>query len=714
MSRRSVIALVTSVAMGVTLSLAGGTASATPSPPSGGPASGSSAAVSAAAMQGGRVIVIMKQQFPNLKVKQQGSARTSATLSSQSAVTADITAHGGANVVHLVSVNAVAAQVSASEVKRLVSNPDVASVERDANVVLPATAANPPANISQRICPTNPAKPLLEPEALSLTHFQSQPPSPTDAANIATGKGVRVGLTDINALAGNPNLIRANGEHVVIDSPTPNADNDDTDGGGDEWYGDASSIAGQGTITYDFSKELPFSNLPTGCTFKIDGIAPDVSLVDTGFFGQPDNNQPALESQAIAGLDHAAILDGVSVISESYGFGSIPGQTDFSAITVANDALVAAGITVVESAGDSGVGGTVEVPAYDPLIIDAGGTTAFRLLAQAWDYPSWESNQMASLSSGGTTPANNVVDLVAPGQGGEASCSPASATCPQTTLTEAFGGTSESAPFVAGAAADVIQAYSDSHGGAQPTPALVKQILTGTAQDIGAASDDQGAGLLNVYAAVRAAQQEPGASAAATATPALVPAQTQLNVSGKGASTSAQAVTLYNASPAATTVRGTYRSFSDPVPLGPTVTEKVSAPASGPYPAQGATAAQNVTMKVPAGLSQLGVDMITPNPANDAVLSLLLLDPEGKLSQVSTTTRRRRPDRSPTTSTCRSTTRNPAPGRRRSSGTTAGRTCRTRRPRRVTTGATSRCASPGRRRRPARLRRRSRLPRIRA
>jgi hypothetical protein len=93
-------------------------------------------------------------------------------------------------------------------------------------------------------------------------------------------------------------------------------------------------------------------------------------------------------------------------------------------------------------------------------------------------------------------------------------------------------------------------------------------------------------------------------------------------------------VTLYNASSSAATVRGTYRSFSDPVPLGPVTTERVSAPA-GPVPAEGAKAANDVTMRVVPGLSQLGVDMITPNPNNDAVLSLLLFDPQGRLSSVS-------------------------------------------------------------------------------
>ena len=244
-------------------------------------------------------------------------------------------------------------------------------------------------------------------------------------------------------------------------------------------------------MTYD-SKELPFSNLPTGCTFKIVGIAPDVSLVDTGYFGEGEPDSRTSESQAIAGLDIAAIDDGVSVVSESYGYGAIPGQTDFSAITEANDELVAAGITVVESSGDTGVGGTVEVPGLRPSRHRRGrDARPSGCSPRRGDTPAGRTTRWRRCPRAGPRPTNNVVDLVAPGHGGEASCSPASATCPQTTLTEAFGGTSQSAPFIAGAAADVIQAYADSHGGTQPTPALVKQILTGTAQDIGAPSDSQ-------------------------------------------------------------------------------------------------------------------------------------------------------------------------------------------------------------------------------
>jgi hypothetical protein len=633
MRHRSVLVAATAVFASAALAVNGAGASA--ADPSSVPASG--VHVSTDAAHGGRVIVVLKQQYSSLRANRSGgAARTSATQSSQAGIVADIKAHGGTDVQRLVSVNAVAANLSGAEVARLRVNPAVSVIQRDLPVVARAVPESVAPNISRQVCPSDPKQPLLEPEALTDTHFESQPAQPTDADQIATGKGVIVGLTNINTLAGNPNLIRPDGEHVVINSPTPNEDDDNTDGGGDEWYGDASAIAGQGTVTYDFANELPGSGLPEGCTFVIKGISPDVSLVDTGYFGQGPGSStaPAFESQAIAGLDNAAIEGGAQVISESYGYGAIPGQIDFSAITIANDQLVAAGITVVESAGDSGSGGTVEVPAYDPLVIDAGASTTLRLLAQAWGYTGWDDDNIAALSSGGTTPSNNTIDLVAPGLGGEASCSQASATCPSTTLTEAFGGTSQSAPFIAGAAADVIQAYSDSHGGTPPTPALVKQILTGTATDLDAPSDNQGAGLLNVEAAVLAAQQMPG-STVSNSSASVLPSPTQLNVSGAGGTTSNQTISLYNASSTSAKFSGTFRTTSAPTQIGLTTTEPVTAPASGPYPSEGADAADLVNQNVPAGLSQLKVDMITPNPTNDAVLSLLLFDPDNNLAQVS-------------------------------------------------------------------------------
>jgi hypothetical protein len=104
---------------------------------------------------------------------------------------------------------------------------------------IPATAAD-----RQQLCNTSPRKPLLEPEALTSIH---------DASNV-----------DADSLAGNPNMIRPNGQHVILDAPDPNENVYS-----DEFNGDVSSIAAQRTVTYTYASQLPFSNFPTHCSFRI-------------------------------------------------------------------------------------------------------------------------------------------------------------------------------------------------------------------------------------------------------------------------------------------------------------------------------------------------------------------------------------------------------------------------------------------------------------
>ena len=588
------------------------------------------AAVDAAAANGGSVIVVLKNQESTGQFAALNASRESAVRADQAGVLGAVHAQGGTDVRQLVSVNAIAAHLSASAVSALRANPAVAEIQPDVQVHFlgaPQTAGTA-APVSSKICTTDPAKPLLEPEALTVTQT-------TQAWHVATGKGVVVAIDGMNDLAGNPNLIRADGSHVVLGSPTPNADN-----GNDESYGDASVVAAQGTITYDYSKELPFSGLPAGCTFQIKGLAPDASLVDEDGQDFSDaqaaqQTQGAPESQVIAGIDNAVVNLHANVLSQSFGFNQ-PGGVNL--LYQADDAAVAAGVTVVASSGDSGSSGTMILPASDPNVIAVGATDTLRLRAQADGYSDWVSSNLAGLSSGGTAANGKVVDLVAPGDSSAVSCNPADVDggCPDNTLTETFRGTSMSAPIVAGAAADVIQAYSDSHAGARPTPALVKQILTGTATDLGAPSDQQGAGLLDTDAAVHAAQQEPGSSASASGSAGLVPSPSQVDISGHGGSSTTANVALYNASGTATTVTGKFRELSTPVQFGPTVTEPITAPAAGaPIPLQGNPAAAPISFSVPGGLAQFNADMIIPDPANNTDVGVTLFDPKGRLAQIS-------------------------------------------------------------------------------
>jgi Subtilase family len=590
-----------------------------------------------------RVVVVFSDQLKNLPANRaHRHAREAAAAAMQAPLVAQLKQVRATHIRTLSLLNAVAATMPAAEARALRHTRGVKEVVPDATVIIgqggrdrtktvaasrvrkpaiPAGASN-----GQQLCNTSASKPLVEPEALTSIHA-------TQANKIATGQGVIVGNADADSLAGNLNMIRPNGQHVIIDAPNPNANFYN-----DEFNGDVSTIAAQGTVTYTYASQLPFSHIPAKCSFRIVGDAPGASILTTGFFNDTNSQGQivAPESQVIAGLQQA-VTEGANVVSESYGWDALPGANS-DLLQPTNVAMVAAGVVVVESAGDSGSSGTVEAPADNPGVIDAAGTNDLRVLAQADGYThGWLDDNMTTLSSGGTTPLGDVVDLAAPGYAALAVAGIHGQPSPALP-TEGFGGTSQSAPFISGAAADVIQAYRDTHHGASPTPAQVKEILTSTATDIGAASDQQGAGLLNIYAAVRAARQMPDTSQAHSSTPELVDTPTQLDVQGAGGSTVHTAVTLYNASSAAEKVRGAYRALGSETSFGNPVTEKVSAPAAGaPIPARGATAAAPIHFRVPKGTSVLDADMRWPDPTNnDAnILSFILTDPAGRLAQLS-------------------------------------------------------------------------------
>lgn len=630
------------------------------------------APVLGAASSGGPVIIWLKDDHARLNLRRQAGARIAAAHADQKPVVAAIRAHRGTDIVQLVSVNAVAAHVSAEAVAALRKLGAVKEIIPDATVPVGDPETRGPQLHRAKLTPdltdlsktqrakveavpgaagTNPfptvndcgtqADPLIEPEALTTINA----PAMTNAGlDTEAGHGVIVANDGISSaphfsLVGNPNFVRpaADGGGSVVVDAEPGDTTDATDG---EYYGDASSIAAQGTVEYQYANELPYSGLPDTCYFKLVGDAPGASLIDTENIDTPESaasdSDPSTlsESQIIAGIDAAVTTQHADVLNESYGYSNSPGS--YAIHYAANDAAVDAGVTVVASSGDSGVSGTVSSPASDPKIIAVGATNTLRLNAMAYGFTGWVNNDVTPLSSGGPTPEGKVVDLVAPGYGGEAACNPNGSDCPTNTQTEAFGGTSESAPLVAGAAADVIQAYRDSHNGDSPSPALVKQLLTGTATDVHAPADQQGAGLLNIQAAMAAARQQPNTTVPGGTANSLIPAQTQLDVRGDGGSTSYQSVSIYNPNNLTTTVTGTYRALGAAHQLGSTVTESVSAPDLGAaVPVDGAQAAPDISFSVPAGLDRLNADLIWPDATNSSILSFTLTDPTGRLRQIS-------------------------------------------------------------------------------
>jgi len=497
------------------------------------------------------VIVMLRDQHANLKIsKGMSSPRVQAMQSDQAPLLATAKSLGARNVHGFTLFNGFAASMSATQMSALVANPAVAAIYPDRMQTIPAQlkeAAATPGAASPRvatsgqfgICPADPAKPLLEPEALQTTHTAFMNPATPQAQNSVTGAGVKVGWIADGIDVNDPDFIRPDGSHVIVDYQDFSGEGLNAPSDAVESFGDASSIAAQGLHPYDLANFVdPSHALPAGCTITVRGVAPGASLVGLKVFG---NSNFAPTSHFIEAIDYAVNVAGVDVLNESFGSNPYP---DFSIdpVSLADDAAVAAGVTVVSGTGDSGTAGQVSSPSADPNVIGVAGTTNFRLdqqigLAGAnFDNGTWENDNISSLSSGGTTQAARVPDLSAPAEDGWILCSLDTATylgCAdldgRPTPIQTFGGTSQSSPLVAGAAALVIQAYEQTHHGVRPAPALVKTLLTSTATDLGHPAYEQGAGEVNTLAAVKAAQSWHDSNAKPAAhTDAIVASPTQV------------------------------------------------------------------------------------------------------------------------------------------------------------------------------------------
>jgi hypothetical protein len=601
------------------------------------------------------VLVVLRNQHAEAPAAARTvGRRAQLTAADQAPLIAHARGAGGKGFRQLHVANAFAATLPTTEVARLAANPAVAAVVPDQVITAPSRHTDRPVRgatpgpVSGTTCPASPDHPLLEPEALQLTHTAFADPSTPSAQRLATGRGVTVAFLADGLDINNPDFIRPDGSHVFVDYKDFSGDGPDAPSTAAEAFGDASSIAAQGRQTYDLSKFVnPAHPLPAGCTIRVLGMAPDVNLVGIRVFGPV---RSTFTSTVLAGLDWAVTHDHADVINESFGSNQFPDTGD-DAMAVFNEQLVRAGVTMVAASGDAGGSNSIISPASSPGVIAVGATTMLRSYAQTTgagfqlSNRRYRSNGISGLSSSGFTQSGRTIDLVAPGDAGWTLCTPNpdqyfictdNKGDPASLLQ--FAGTSESAPLTAGAAALVIQAYRDSHGGASPTPDLVRRLLTSTADDLGVPANEQGAGLLDTLRAVRAAQSAPGprgTEPTAGADDLLVGPQ-QIDLTTTGAATLGTE-TVTNLSDQPRIVHAAMRSTD--APLG-TATQQVQLNATGPstyVDAFGITRAfAKTTFAVPAGISRITGSIAWAGPG--IRVSLLLLDPDGTYSANSRTT----------------------------------------------------------------------------
>jgi hypothetical protein len=605
-----------------------------------------------------RVIVVLKDQVSQFPASRAMIKSRSAVVNSlQAPILGDLTATKAHNVHTYTLINAVAATVSAGEEARLAADPAVSEVVPDQIIKLASpvdasssTTSGPTRTPPAGTCPAKGAPPLLEPQALEAIHANATTPNAQTANALGIdGTGVTVAFIADGLNINDPDFIRADGSHVFVDYKDFSGEGTSVPTGGDEGFLDASSIAAQGRKVYNIANYSSLA-LNQTCDIRVEGVAPGASLVGLDIFGAEN---AGFNSSFLQAIDYAVTVDHVNVLNESLGNNYYPDdQASLDLIKAANDAAVAAGTTVTASSGDAGVTSTIGTPATDPNVISAGASTTYQLPAQigygGFQFPAvtgYLNNNISALSSSGFEQDGSTISLVAPGELNWALCSKNTrkyADCDdlagQPAPVEESGGTSESSPLTAGVAALVIQAYAKTHAGALPSPALVKQILTSTADDIEAPADEQGSGLLDAYRAVLAAEayQAPATTAAVPDT--LLEGTSQFNaVAAAGtAETFTEQLTNLGSTPETVGVASRTLGSYSPIATDTVTLSDTASPQSIDY--QGFTDNyEAVTFNVPTGVDRLNgsIAFQAASSSLPARVRMALITPTGQLADYS-------------------------------------------------------------------------------
>jgi hypothetical protein len=611
-----------------------------------------------------RSIIIFKDQLTNLPARGATlAARVSAARAAQAPVMAELTEVHATHVQSFQIINAIAATISPAEVQRLQANPAIAAVVPDTLRQLPphsgasisgdsttgpratgtaATSAVASGDRSdQRVCPRDPARPLIEPESRGLMNVNA-------ANKIVDGSGIKVGVVFGGVDVNNPDLVRKDGQRVIFDFQDFSGQGPNTAASGLA-MNFVSLIAAQGNQVYDLSKYVNQAHpLPAGCNIKIVGVAPGASVAVTNF-GDDFANQ-IYNAQIVQTIQYEVMTDHVDVLVEPFGGTAFPNFFNDPA-ALADQAAVAAGVVVVASTGDTGTtsAGNIFSPGGVPGVIGVGASTALRSYRQTdGNGPNagsagWVSNNMSAQSGSGVNEFNpRTLDVVAPGDAAWGLCSTDTArfffcTDPDNGSSPGIStvaSTNSAASEVGGVAALVLQAYAKTHGGAMPAPGLVERIIDAAATDLGAPAAEQGAGLVNALKAVRLAESVNGARPQGSA---LLVDKTGLNATVNAGQSHTFSIGVTNEGSTPQTVTPTVSGNPTTVSADTGTVALSSSSPTSVGPAGETDSFETRKFTVPPGTDYLNGDIAWNDQVTGGVANEELFDPQGRLAAFSST-----------------------------------------------------------------------------